>query len=173
VRLGAQMAADAVNAAGGIKSLGGARIELILATPRRRPTSRGRGRAPDQCGAQILMGTFNSGDTAAVVPWPAARVPFLVDISAADPITANVAKSVRDGQQKGPVRYRNFPRHALRQRAVPVLHEISRRRRSRQRVVVMHANTLRPEPGSGFQAAHKARIRRGDRRSHLVARAAV
>src|SRR5262249_48933274 len=36
-RLGAQMAADAVNAAGGIKSLGGARLELILGDTQTKP----------------------------------------------------------------------------------------------------------------------------------------
>src|SRR5499433_3501132 len=41
-RLGAQMAADAVNAAGGIKSLGGARLELTWATRRPSPTWGGR-----------------------------------------------------------------------------------------------------------------------------------
>ena len=36
-RLGAQMAADAINAAGGIKSLGGARLELILGDTQTKP----------------------------------------------------------------------------------------------------------------------------------------
>src|SRR6185295_7725702 len=61
-------------------------------------------------GAQILMGSFDSGSTAAMVPVvQQRRVPFLVDIAAADPITANVAKAVKDGQQKVQYVYRNFP----------------------------------------------------------------
>ena len=36
-------------------------------------------------------------------------MPFLVDIAAADPITANVAKAVKEGQQKVQYVYRNFP----------------------------------------------------------------
>src|SRR5438477_12009846 len=43
-RLGAQMAADAVNAAGGIKSLGGARLELLLGDTTTKPAA-GRTRA--------------------------------------------------------------------------------------------------------------------------------
>jgi branched-chain amino acid transport system substrate-binding protein len=38
-RLGAQMAADAINAAGGIASMGGARLELLLADSQRSSTS--------------------------------------------------------------------------------------------------------------------------------------
>ena len=56
------------------------------------------------------MGSFDSGSTAAMVPVAQQRrVPFLVDIAAADPITANVAKAVKDGQQKVQYVYRNFP----------------------------------------------------------------
>ena len=44
----------------------------------------------------MLMGSFDSGSTAALVPVvQQRRVPFLVDIAAADPITANVAKAVK------------------------------------------------------------------------------
>src|SRR5712691_8685051 len=41
-RLGAQMAADAINAAGGIASMGGARLELLLADSQTSSTSPGR-----------------------------------------------------------------------------------------------------------------------------------
>jgi branched-chain amino acid transport system substrate-binding protein len=106
------------------------------------------------------MGTFNSGDTAAVVPVAQQRrVPFLVDISAADPITANVAKSVRDGQQKVQYVYRNFPTGTLfGQRAVQYFTEIFKEAGvSPKRVVVMHANDLFGQnQARGFQAAHKA-----------------
>src|SRR3989454_5586229 len=58
----------------------------------------------------MLMGSFDSGSTAAMVSVAQQkRVPFLVDIAAADPITANVAKAVKDGQQKVQYVYRNFP----------------------------------------------------------------
>ena len=58
----------------------------------------------------MLMGSFDSGSTAAMVPVAQQRrIPFLVDIAAADPITANVAKAVKEGQQKVQYVYRNFP----------------------------------------------------------------
>jgi branched-chain amino acid transport system substrate-binding protein len=100
-RLGAQMAADAINAAGGIKSMGGAKLELLLGDTQTKPdVARAEAERVIDAGAQMLMGAFNSGDTAAMVPVAQQRrLPFLVDISAADPITANVAKSVREGQQ--------------------------------------------------------------------------
>src|SRR6266436_982467 len=165
-RLGAQMAADAVNAAGGIKSLGGARIELILGdTQTKADVARAEAERLINAGAQVLMGTFNSGDTAAVVPVAQQRrMPFLVDISAADPITANVAKSVRDGQQKVQYVYRNFPTGTLfGQRAVQYFTEIFKEAGiSPKRVVVMHANDLFGQnQARGFQAAHRPRIRRG------------
>src|SRR5881397_2560307 len=160
-RLGAQMAADAINAAGGIKSMGGARIELILGdTQTKADVARAEAERLINAGAQLLMGTFNSGDTAAVVPVAQQRrVHFLVDISAADPITANVAKSVKDGQQKVQYVYRNFPTGTLfGQRAVQYFNEIFKEAGvSPKRVVLMHANDLFGQnQARGFQAAHKA-----------------
>jgi len=160
-RLGAQMAAEAINAAGGIKSMGGAKIELILGDTQTKPdVARAEAERVINAGAQLLMGTFNSGDTAAIVPVAQQRrVPLLVDISAADPITANVAKSVREGQQKVQYVYRNFPTGTLfGQRAVQYFTEIFKEAGvSPKRVVLMHANDLFGQTQSrGFQAAHKA-----------------
>src|SRR6266542_1640223 len=160
-RLGAQMAADAINAAGGIKSLGGARLELILGDTQSKPdVARAEGERVVNAGAQVLMGTFSSGDTQAIVPVAQQRrVPFLVDISAADPITADVAKSVREGQQKVQYVYRNFPTGRLfGQRAVQYFTEIFKETGvSPKRVVLMHANDPFGRPqAAGFQAAHKA-----------------
>jgi branched-chain amino acid transport system substrate-binding protein len=160
-RLGAQMAADAINAAGGIKSMGGARIELLLGDTQTKPeVARAEAERLVNAGAQLLMGTFNSGDTAAVVPVAQQRrVPFLVDISAADSITANVAKSVREGQQKVQYVYRNFPTGTLfGQRAVQYFTEIFKEAGvSPKRVVLMHSNDLFGQnQARGFQAAHKA-----------------
>src|SRR5215470_3493375 len=110
-RLGAQMAADTINASGGIKALGGAKLELILGDTQSKPdVGRTEAERVINQGAQLLMGSFDSGSTAAIVPVAQQRhVPFLVDIAAADPITANVAKAVKDGQQKVQYVYRNFP----------------------------------------------------------------
>src|SRR4029434_1602097 len=109
-RLGATMAAEAINAAGGIKSMGGAKLELIFGDTQTKPDV-GRTEAERVINQrdQMLMGSFDSGSTAAMVPVvQQRRIPFLVDIAAADPITANVAKAVKEGQQKVQYVYRNF-----------------------------------------------------------------
>src|SRR5438552_12728980 len=104
-RLGAQMATDAINAAGGIKALGGVKLELVLGDTQTKPdVGRTEAERVINQGAQMLMGSFDSGSTNAMVPVAQQRrVPFLVDIAAADPLTANVATEVKEGQQK--VRY--------------------------------------------------------------------
>lgn len=160
-RIGAQMAADTINTAGGIKSKGGVRLELILGDTQTKPEG-GRieaERVVNQ-GAQMLMGSFDSGSTNAMVSVAQQRrVPFLVDIGAADPITANVAKSVKEGQQKVQYVYRNFPTGSgFGRKAVQYFTEIFKEAGvSPKRVVLMHANDLFGQNQSrGFQAAHKA-----------------
>ncbi len=160
-RLGAQMAADAINAAGGIKGKGGLKLELILGdTQTKADVARSEAERVINQGAQFLMGTFNSADTAAVVPVAQQRrVPFLVDIAAADPITANVAKAVKEGQQKVQYVYRNFPTGSgFGRRAVQYFTEIFKEAGvSPKRVVVMHANDLfGTNQARGFKAAWEA-----------------
>ncbi len=160
-RVGAQMAADAINAAGGVKSKGGMKLELILGdTQTKADVARTEAERVVNQGAQFLMGTFNSADTAAVVPVAQQRrVPFLVDIAAADPITANVAKAVREGQQKVQYVYRNFPTGSgFGRRAVQYFTEIFKEAGvSPKRVVVMHANDLfGTNQARGFKAAWEA-----------------
>jgi branched-chain amino acid transport system substrate-binding protein len=160
-RLGAQMAADAINAAGGIKSMGGMKLELLLGDTQTKPdVGRAEAERVVNAGAQFLMGSFDSGSTAAMVPVAQQRrVPFLVDIAAADPITANVAKAVRDGQQKVQYVYRNFPTGStFGRRAVQYFDEIFREAGvSPRRVVLMYCNDLFGQNSArGFQAAHAA-----------------
>jgi branched-chain amino acid transport system substrate-binding protein len=160
-RLGAQMAAEAINAAGGIKALGGAKLDLLLGDTQSKPeVARPEAERIVNGGAQLLMGTFSSGDTAAIVPVAQQRrIPFLVDISAADPITANVAKAVKEGQQKVQYVYRNFPTGAMfGQRAVQFMGEIFKETGvAPKRVVLMYANDLFGQTQArSFQAAHKA-----------------
>ena len=160
-RLGAQMAADAINASGGIKSLGGAKLELILGDTQTKPDiGRTEAERVVNQGAQVLMGSFDSGSTAAMVPVAQQRhVPFLVDIAAADPITANVAKAVKDGQQKVQYVYRNFPTGtSFGRRAVQYFGEIFKEAGvSPKRVVLMYCNDLFGQNNAkGFQAAHAA-----------------
>ena len=160
-RLAAQIAVDHVNAAGGIKAMDGAKLELMLGdTQTKADVARAEAERLVNAGAQILMGTFNSADTNAIVPVAQQRrVPFLVDISAADPITANVAKAVKEGQQKTQYVYRNFPTGTLfGVRAVQYFNEIFKEAGvSPKRVVLMHSNDLfGSNQARGFQAAHKA-----------------
>src|SRR6266511_3716713 len=160
-RLGAQMAADAINAAGGIKSKGGIKLELIVGDTQTKPEN-GRVEAERVVnrGTRMLMGSFDSGSTNAMASLAQQRrVPLLIDIAAADPITANVAKSVKEGQQKVQYVYRNFPTGRLfGQRAVQYFTEIFKETGvSPKRVVLMHANDPFGRPqAAGFQAAHKA-----------------
>jgi branched-chain amino acid transport system substrate-binding protein len=160
-RLGAQMAAEAINAAGGIKSMGGMKLELLLGdTQTKADVARAEAERIVNAGAQMLMGTFNSSDTAAIVPVvQQRRIPFLIDVSAADPITANVAKSVKEGQQKVQYVYRNFPTGAgFGRAAVRHFSEIFKEANvSPKRIVLMHANDLFGQTqAKGFQAAHAA-----------------
>src|SRR5262245_164316 len=160
-RVGAQMAADVVNAAGGIKSLGGTRLELLLGDTTTKPeVGRTEAERVISQGAQMLLGSFDSGSTAAMVPVAQQRhVPFLVDIAAADPITANVARSVKEGQQKVQYVYRNFPTgSSFGRKAVQYFTEIfAEAGVSPKRVVLMYCNDLFGQnQAKGFQAAHQA-----------------
>jgi branched-chain amino acid transport system substrate-binding protein len=160
-RLGAQMAADALNAAGGIKSMGGMKLELLLGDTQTKPdVGRTEAERVINQGAQMLMGSFDSGSTAAMVPVvQQRRIPMLVDIAAADPITANVAKAVREGQQKVQYVYRNFPTGSIfGRKAVQYFDEIFKEAGvSPRRVVLMYCNDLFGQNSArGFQAAHAA-----------------
>jgi branched-chain amino acid transport system substrate-binding protein len=160
-RTGAQMAAEEVNAAGGIRALGGARLELLLGDTQSKPdVARPEAERLVNAGAQLLLGAFSSGDSAAIVPVAQQRqIPFLIDISAADPITANVAKSVREGQQKVQYVYRNFPTGSMfGQRAVQFMGDIFKEAGvAPKRIVLMYANDLFGQvQAQAFQAAHKA-----------------
>jgi len=160
-RAGAQLAAEAINQAGGVKALGGAKLDLILGDTQSKPeVARQEAERLVNAGAQMLMGTFSSGDTNAVVPVAQQRrIPFIVDVSAADPITANVAKSVKEGQQKVQYVYRVFPTGAMfGERAVQYMTEIFKEAGvSPKRVVLLYANDLFGQvQARSFQAAHKA-----------------
>ena len=159
-RLGAQMATDTINAAGGIKSLGGMKLELLLGDTQTKPeVGRTEAERVISQGAQLLIGSFDSGSTAAMVPVAQQRrIPFLVDIAAADPITANVAKAVKEGQQKVQYVYRNFPTgSSFGRKAVQYFTEIFKEAGvSPKRVVLMYCNDLFGQNQSrGFMAAHK------------------
>src|SRR5262245_17170831 len=160
-RLGAQIAVEAVNAAGGITSLGGARIELLTAdSETKTDVARSEADRLINSGAQIMTGAFHSAHVATVALLAQQRrVPYLIDISAADAPTANAAKSVREGQQKTQYVYRIFPGSATFGRnAVRYMAEIFREAGvSPKRVVLMYSNDLFGKTQTdSFQAALRA-----------------
>jgi branched-chain amino acid transport system substrate-binding protein len=160
-RLGAQMAAEAINGTGGIRALGGARLELLLGDTQGKPeVARTEAERVINQGAHMLLGAFDSASTAAMVPVAQQRrVPFLVDIAAAEAITASVAKAVKDGQQKVQYVFRNFPTaSSFGRKAVQYFTEIFKEAGvSPKRVVLMYGNDLFGQSQSrGFMAAHRA-----------------
>lgn len=160
-RLGAQLAAEAINAAGGIKSMGGTRIELLLADSETKlDVARSEADRLIGAGACMLTGAFHSAHVAAISTLAQQRrVPYLIDISAADAPTANIAKSVREGQQKTQYVYRNFPASGTFGRnAVKYMVEIFREAGvNPKRMVSMYSNDLfGKNQTESFLAAHKA-----------------
>src|SRR5262245_25532016 len=160
-RLGAQLAAETINAAGGIRSMGGAKIELLLADSETKPeVARSEAERLIGAGAQLLTGGFHSAHVAAISSLAQQRrVPYVIDITSADSITANIAKSVREGQQKVQYVYRNFPSAVtFGKNAIKYMTEIFREAgASPRRMVVMYSNDLFGKTASaGFEAAHKA-----------------
>jgi branched-chain amino acid transport system substrate-binding protein len=84
----AQMAIDAINEAGGIESLGGAKLVLEAADTRGEPeTGQSEATRLIEEGASALVGSFQSG-TSANIASVAERngVPFVMDVSALDSI---------------------------------------------------------------------------------------
>jgi branched-chain amino acid transport system substrate-binding protein len=160
-RLGAQMAVETINAAGGIKSLGGARLELLVADSQTKvDTARAEAERLINAGAQLLTGAYHSAHVATIAPLAQQRrIPFIIDITAADQPTANIAKSVREGQQKIQYVYRIFPGSATFGRnAVRFMSDIFKEAGvSPKRVVVMYSNDLFGKTQTeSFLAAQKA-----------------
>jgi len=160
-RLGATLAAEAINAAGGIKSLGGARLELLLAdSETKADVARSEADRLIGAGAQVLTGGFHSAHVASISSLAQQRrVPYMIDITGVDAITANIAKSVREGQQKVQYVYRNFPgQPTFGRNATRYMTEIFKEAGvSPRRVVVMYSNDLFGKNASaGFESAVKA-----------------
>jgi len=110
-RLGAQMAVDHVNAQGGIKSMGGAKLELVLGDSQSNADiARAEAARLVNSGVTLLQGAFASQHTAAIVAVAQQhRIPFIIDIGASAVITRNVAQSVREGKQPKQYVYRICP----------------------------------------------------------------
>jgi branched-chain amino acid transport system substrate-binding protein len=160
-RTSAQIAVDTLNAAGGIKSMNGARLELLLGdTESKADVARTVAERLINDGATVIMGGFHSGHIMAMVPVAQQRrVPFIIDIGAADAITQNVAQSVKEGKQKTQYVYRIFPATTtFGLRAVQHMMGIFKETNaSPKRIVVMYTNDAFGKPQSeSFVNAVKA-----------------
>ncbi len=85
---GAKLAVEAINAAGGIKSLGGAKLELVSADSQGKPeVGQSEAQRLIQEGAVGIVGTYQSAVSANVATVAERnKVPFIIDISVADSI---------------------------------------------------------------------------------------
>lgn len=160
-RIAAQMAADDVNAAGGIKSMGGARLELLLGdSETKMEVARSEADRVIGAGAQLLTGAFHSAHVAAISSLAQQkRVPYIIDISGADAPTANIARSVREGTQKVQYVYRIFPSGLIFARnCVRYMTEMFKQAgASPKRIVLMYSNDAFGKPqAEHFLNVHKA-----------------
>jgi branched-chain amino acid transport system substrate-binding protein len=89
MRRGNQMAVDDINARGGIKSMGGAKLKLLLAdTEAKEEVARSEAERVMKEGAVCLVGPFLSGNAMTIATLCEQRgVPFVMDVAAADDIT--------------------------------------------------------------------------------------
>ncbi|MGD8290470.1 MAG: ABC transporter substrate-binding protein [Desulfobacterales bacterium] len=84
-----QLAADYINAQGGIKSMDGAKLEVLLGDSESKPEV-GRSEADRliKAGAKVMTGPFQSGVAMAISTLCEQRqVPFIIDVAALDKIT--------------------------------------------------------------------------------------
>src|SRR4030043_1338536 len=89
MRRGNQLAVDDINARGGIKSMGGAKLKLLLAdTEAKEEVARSEAERLIKEGAVCLVGPFLSGNAMTIATLCEQRgVPFVMDVAAADDIT--------------------------------------------------------------------------------------
>ena len=158
-RLSVQMAIDAINAAGGIAAMGGARLELLTGDSASAAGPRVEAERLVEAGARALTGAFHSGHTAAVAEVAQRRrVPFLVDTAIADAATSPASEAARTSGEPLVV-FRNFPTTtAFGRRAVQYLTEIfADSPRPILRAVVLHTtDALAITQARRFESAHAA-----------------
>jgi branched-chain amino acid transport system substrate-binding protein len=133
-RLGVQLAVDTVNATGGIASLGGARLELLVADSASAAGPRVEAERLVAAGARALTGAFHSAHTAAVAEVARLRrTPLLVDTAVADAATLAASEPS--------FVFRNFPTTTVfARRALQYLVEIfTDAQRPIARVAFMHS----------------------------------
>jgi branched-chain amino acid transport system substrate-binding protein len=97
-RQGNQLAVDHVNAAGGIKSMGGAKLSLVPADTQSKPeVARAEAERIIGEGAHVMVGAFDSGNINAiiqVIKQATKPIPLVIDIGAADQLTQQGVKYV-------------------------------------------------------------------------------
>jgi branched-chain amino acid transport system substrate-binding protein len=97
-RQGNQLAVDHVNAAGGIKSMGGAKLVLMPGDTQYKPeVARAETERLMREGAHVLTGAFDSGTINAMIQaikQSTTPIPFVIDIGAADQLTQQGVKYV-------------------------------------------------------------------------------
>jgi branched-chain amino acid transport system substrate-binding protein len=89
MRRGNQLAVDDINARGGIKSMGGAKLKLLLAdTEAKEEAARSEAERVIKEGAVCLVGPFLSGNAMTIATLCEQRgIPFMMDVAVADDIT--------------------------------------------------------------------------------------
>lgn len=104
-RRGNLLAVEDINARGGIKSMGGAKLKLLLGDSEGKPeVGRSEAERLIKDGAVSLVGAFMSSVTMVIATLAEQRrVPFVIDIAAADPITQQGYKYV----------FRNFTKSSV------------------------------------------------------------
>ncbi len=97
-RQGNQLAVDHINAAGGIKPMGGAKLILVPADTQSKPeVARAEAERLMREGAHVLVGAFDSGNINAiiqVIKQATKPIPLMIDIGAADQLTQQGVKYV-------------------------------------------------------------------------------
>lgn len=97
-RQGNQLAIDHINAAGGIKSMSGAKLVLVPADTQSKPeVARAEAERLINDGAHVMVGAFDSGNINAiiqVIKQATKPIPLMIDIGAADQLTQQGVKHV-------------------------------------------------------------------------------
>ena len=97
-RQGNQLAIDHLNAAGGIKSMGGAKLVLVPADTQSKPeVARAEAERLIREGTHVMVGAFDSGQINAiiqVIKQATKPIPLMIDIGAADQLTQQGTKYV-------------------------------------------------------------------------------
>jgi branched-chain amino acid transport system substrate-binding protein len=97
-RQGNQLGVDHINAAGGIKSMGGAKLVLVPGDTQAKPeVARAETERLMREGVHVLVGAFNSSDIAAIIQAIAQStkpIPLMIDIGSADQLTQQGVKYV-------------------------------------------------------------------------------